>query len=202
MSIRYYLSGVVGDGQSPATGFRPRAHELLPGVEVHWIDGRPDVTVATGSMFAWADVTVPEHQSLVADAAITYLPFEDFGGNVLELTHAVSQIAAANRTAIESLLDGLHIPTDDFVGTDLIRKVVRRIALRFLVRQLLGSILDFAESLGTLVASVPAQRRAAINTRLAEVGFDMSLIFGTDTIGVALRKLFIQSNKYLKTILD
>lgn len=201
MSIRYYISDVIGAGV-PGNGYRPKLSQLVPGVHYSFVDGRTDLASTNGKMFVWADVTVPEHATIVADSGITYIPLEDSGGNVLELTNTVSQISAANRTTIETILEGLHIPTDDFVGGDLCRKVVKRIALRFLVRQLLRAALDFTEGLDSLVSSIPAGRRSNINTRLVEVGFDTSLIFGTDTIRQAIRKLLVQANKYLKTILD
>lgn len=200
MTIRYYISGFVGNG-TILNPYRPRMRQLLPGVEVSIVDGRINPNSATGRCLAWADVTVPQHATLIADSAITYIPLEDADGNVLTLEDTVSEISAANRTTIETGLEALHIPTDDFVGDDLCRKVVRRIALRFQARLLLAA-LDFDEGLDTTVASIPAGRRSNINTRLTEVGFDTSLIFGTDTIREALRKLFIQANRFLQAIID
>lgn len=200
MAIRYYISDVVGAG-TLLNPFRSRVAQLLPGVEVSAVDGRADPTVTTGKMFVWSDVTVPEHAVLVADPGVTYLPLESGSGQVLDLANTVSEVSAANRNTVNTILEGLHIPTDDFVGDDLLRKVVRRVALRFLARQLLAA-LDFTEGLNTLVSDIPGARRSAINTRLTEVGFDTSLIFGTDTIRQALRKLFIQANKFLRTLLD
>ena len=201
MATRYYLCTVSGIG-TINDPFRPRLADLLAGGNWSGIDGRADSTVAAGRMLAWADVDDATHATVNADPGITYCPFEDAAGNVLGLDDTLAQITAAKRTQIANFLEAQHIPTDDLTGTDTIRTLLKRVVKRWVgLRQLFGAD-DWTEGLDTLVSAVPAAKRNRINNRLTALGFDTSVIQGTDTIRQALKKLMAQAVRYLQTNWD
>jgi hypothetical protein len=192
MSVRYYLSAVIGDGLSPATAFRPALTDSAPGVSWGVTDGRADAaTTAPGVMLVIADVSAAQHTALVADARITYLPFEDALGNLLTLADAIGSVSAANRTLCQNALEAQNVPMQGLTLSNTLADLVRRCVRRFLLRQLLTSD-DFTQGLDTLVSAMPATQRQHIAAKLQAYGFDTSVIAGTDTIREALRKLAAQ----------
>lgn len=183
---RLYISGVVGDGLSKATAFRP----ALSSVVAFWVysDGRVDPASSVGRVLVEVDVTPAQHTAIVALAAVTYLPFEGASGPLDYNTAVIGDVTAANRTALRTRLEAWHVSTIDLSLQTPLREVVRRIRRRLILRQLLGAD-DYTEGLDTLVSALTATRRTRLRDRLLAIGFDVSDIQGTDTIREALRKL-------------
>jgi hypothetical protein len=188
VAIRFYLSDFVDRG--PPLGFCPAVSLVARNWAI--VDGRVNPVLAAGRCMVEADVTPAQHTSIIADARNTYLPFEDATGRVLLPGEPLSAISAANRTLIRSRMEAQHVPDDGIQGTDTVRSLVRRIARRFLLRQLLGAD-DLTEGLDTLISAIPALRRQAIRTNLLAGGVDFDTVVGTDTIRQAIRKL-VQQN--------
>lgn len=197
MATRYYVCIVSGTGTF-TDSFRPRLADLIPGTAWAAADGRADPTGAAQYLLAWADVTPAQHAILIADAGITYIPFEDGSGNVLGLVNTVGDLAAANRTAINTALENRNIPTDDFTLATTLQAVLARVLKRFNLRALLAAN-DYTTGLDTTISSLSPAQRQAINNRLTGLGFDTSVIKNSDTIRAALKKLFVQAVPYMLT---
>ena len=196
MTWRAYFSQVVAPtpGNPVSDSYRPAIMVIVPGLAWKGVDGRTSPT-ASGvgqEMFCVADVTPAQHATLIADARITYLPIEGSGGVVLPFTDPVSNITAANRTTIRTLLANRHIPDDGIQLNDLIRATLRRIALRFVLREILRAD-DLTEGLDTLVSAIAAVRRQAIRAKLVARGIDFDTVVGTDTVREAIVKLVSQN---------
>lgn len=200
MAVRYYICTTSGTG-TLADPFRPRLRDLFAG-KFAAVDARPNPAAATGKMLAWADVTPAQHATIAADPGVTYCPFEDGAGNVLGLDNTLAQIDATKRNQIAAFLESNHVPTDDLVGSDTIGALMRRAVRRFAgLRQLLNAD-DWTEGLDTLVSAMNAAKRTRIANRLTALGFDTSVISGTDTIRGAMKKLMAQAVKYTRTHWD
>lgn len=194
MAQRYYFSTVVQQ-TDPIWGaiFRAAFVEVLPGKDYTVIiDARRDIMAATGVLFITADVTDAEHATLSGDARITVVPFETNAGVALPLTATIGDVPNAKRTAMRTRLDANHIPTSDLTNADLLRVVVRRIVRRLRLREKLQGD-DWSEGLDTLVSAVPAAKRTRIADKLQSLGYDTSVIVGSDTVREALRKLVSQN---------
>lgn len=199
MATRFYICDVDGTGAF-ATPFKPRLASLISG---NWaaFDARPDAAAAAGKILAYADVTPAQHTTIVADAGVTYVPFEDAGGNPKTLKDYVGDVSAANRTLISNRLEAQGVPTDDFSLANTIGAVVRRAIKRFALRQLLKSD-DWTESLDSLVSAMDPQKRTRIANTLTAKGFDTSVIQGADTIRAAIRKIVGQNVAAIRNFLD
>jgi hypothetical protein len=149
-------------------------------------------------MFVIADVTLAQHTTLLADAAVTYLPFEDAVGALVGFGGTLAEVSAANRTLIQTELEARHIPLDGLTGSHTVRDVAIRIIRRFLCRSFLGPD-DWTEALDTLVSAIPAVKRQAIATKLQSAGYDTSTIQGSDTVREAIRKVVVQTVRLSRT---
>lgn len=196
MARRAYFSQVVAPLGTvpPLNSYRPALLVLLPSVAWKGVDGRssPTGTGPGNEMFCIADVTAAQHSTLIADARITYLPIENGSGQLVPFTDPISAISTANRTTIRSRLEARHIPDDGIQLTDAIGLTLRRIALRFLLREILRAD-DLAEGLDTLVSAIPSARRQAIRAALVARGIDFDSVLGTDTIRQAIVKIVTQN---------
>lgn len=197
--IRAYFSTFAGTG-AITNPFRTVLLSLLPNQPnrfVWFVDGRPNQALLAGQAFVVVDVSNAEHGTLIANAGVTYLPFEATGSVPLELDAQLSQVTLANRTTIRNHLATRHIPDDGIQLTDSLRETLRRVARRFLLRTILGPD-DFTEGLDTLVSAVPVVRRQAIRTRLVAMGIDFDGILGSDTIRIAIRKIVTQNARVFR----
>lgn len=195
MPLRAYFSQVVAPqaGNLVTNSYRPALMVLVPSVSWQGVDGR---TSPTGSgvgqeYFCIADVTPAQHTTLVADARITYLPIEN-AGVLVSWDGPISSIGAANRTTIRTRCEARHIPDDGIRGTDTILSLIRRITVRFLLRDILRGD-DLTEGLDTLISAIPVARRQAIRAKLVARGIDFDGVLGTDTIREAIRKIVTQN---------
>lgn len=191
MTIRAYLSGFVGNGLSPATAFRPALFDLAPGTVKDFCDGRSNRQGTAGVALVVADVSSAQHALLIADARITYLPFERSDGSVVPPDGTIGEVSQGNRTTLRGIADTHHIPIQGIGLGDTVREALRLFKRRFILRYLLG-VDDWTELLDSLVSSIAAAKRQRIATRLQSLGFDTSAIQGSDTVREALRKLASQ----------
>ena len=187
MAWRGYFTTCLGAG-TPADPFRGRV--TLAGAIT--VDARASSTVQAGEMFVVVNVTPAEHTTLLGTAGVTYLNLEDLAGTPVPPAGTLGDVSAANRTAARTMLDARHIPYDDLTAQDTVRMLWRRIAMRCVVRQILGAN-DYTEGLDTLVSAIPAAKRQAIRAALEARGFnvDGAGILGTDTVRQALIKTII-----------
>lgn len=197
MAWRAYFSRWVAPqaGTVATNTYRPAILILAPIVKRRGcVDGRssPTGSGVGQEMFCVADVTPAQHAALIADVRITYLPIEDAGGQVVPFTEPVSAISAANRTTIRTLLANRHIPDDGIQLSDPIRATLRRIALRFILRDILRAD-DLTEGLDTLVSAIPLAKRQAIRAKLVARDIDFDGVLGSDTIRQALVKIVSQN---------
>ncbi len=200
MAERFYLADVVGSG-TLADPWRPAVADIVGSVVWRTLAELRAVDGPGGRIAVWCpDVSDADHATLAADGRITYVPFEDANGAVLNVLAAtIGDVSAANRTAIGTRLDAAGIPTADFTLADLLRKVLARVVRRSRVRRILG-VNDFTEGLDTLVSAMTALRRNTIAAILDAIGFDTSVIHPTDTIRQALQKLLVQEPVVQKVV--
>lgn len=192
MTLRWYASKLNGTGTF-ADPFRSVLLDLVTVPSVFLVvDGRASMTTAAGFFLLGVDVTDAQHATLIASAAITYLPFEDASGAVVQYSQPISAVSPANQSTVQTLLEGQNIPCQGLLQTDLVRKLLWRAIRRFLLRQLLQAD-DFTQGLDTLVSAVSAAQRQNISATLTAWGFDTSVIVGADTIRQALVKLAQQA---------
>lgn len=189
--IRYYLSDVQS---APFLGFHPVLHGLVPTVRWSAVDGRANPTLAAGKMLVRADVTQAQHNTLVADARITFLPFLRADGTDVPLSAPLSDVSLANRNTLTSIADSFNVPIQG-LGGGTVGQALRRFMRRFLIRQILRAN-DFTEGLDTLVSAIPLAKRQAIASALQARGFDTSVIVGSDTVREAIRKLLEQNIRF------
>ena len=193
MMLRFYICDYIDVGTPPAIQFEPASTAHIPlHRNLFSIAGRSDFTV-TGKVMVGIDVVDTEHVALNADPLIRYIPFEDAGGVPLGLSDPISQVSAANRALISNALESRGVPADDFTGSTRMAEVIRRIAERFLLRQVLRG--DDFGNLDETWASLPAARKQAIKDRLQAIG--------VDTFGAAgsardvIREVLSRPNKFL-----
>jgi hypothetical protein len=196
MAIRYYIAPLIGAG-TQSNPLRPATTAVA--VDFDADDGRSDDTVVAGRMLVKMDVTPAQHSQIIAIAGVTYIPLEDVVGNVLSLNDPISALDPAKRAAMRNALEAQHVDTDDLQLTDPIGIIIRRIKLRFKLRNAVLRVLDFTEGLDTTIADIPAARRQNITARLQLFGFDTSVLQVTDTIREALRKLWAQNRNAITT---
>lgn len=194
MPLRLYFVTISGTGTA-ADAFRPVARL---GVQRDACDARANPGTASGEMALVLNTDATEHASMLATVGVTYPPFEDALGVALLPGQATGDVSAANRTTITTQFDARHIPIQDLVGSDPIRKAWRRAFVRFLCRQLLGPD-DWTEGFDTLVSAIPVAKRTAIRDKLTAAGYDMSTIAGSDTIREAIRKVCAQQIRMSRT---
>lgn len=197
MAHRAYFSQWVAPqaGTRFTNTYRPAI--ILLGVRLelrHCVDGRSSPTGAGPGqeMFCIADVTNGQHAILAGDPRVTYLPIEDASGLPVGLRQPVGAVAPANRLAIRNLLAARHIPDDGIQVDDSIAAILRRVALRFVVRDILRAD-DMTEGLDTLISAIPAAKRLRIRTALEAREIDFSEVLGTDTVREALVKIVSQN---------
>lgn len=197
MTMRLYFAQPVGDGRSEATAYRPATRAILPSeeasVRMRWWDGRPNGNTTLGTFLVAFNGTDAEHALLVADPRVTYLPIEDALGNPLSLADPIGDIPLAKRNVISAACEVHHVPLAGLKGSDPIRFLVRRIRIRFLMRDILRS-LDLTEGLDTLISAIPVARRQAITARLTESGFSSrdAGVLGSDTVQEAIVKMILE----------
>jgi len=192
--LRFYFSQIVGSGATE-DGFRAAAADVLvaSGEPVNYgvDDLRVDETNAAGWMIVWADVSATQHALLVADARVSYMPFEDALGNPLGPNDLVGLIPEATRDVIRARLESRHVPMDGIVLTDPIRRVVARIIRRVRIRRALRAD-DISEGLDLQIRDIPSAKRSRISSALLAAGYDSTAYSNTTTIREALRRLIVQ----------
>lgn len=191
--VRYYLTTLAVHAPSGYVCPPPVFVAVVPGPSgqrYRAVDLRPDPALLAGEWLVECDPTPAEHAAILATAGVTYLPFEDATGTtVTALT--LGDVSPANRATLNTIADARHIPAGDFTLADSCRRVVRRFIRRALLRQVLGAN-DWTEVLTSLVSAMSAPKRNAINATLTALGFDTSVVNGSDTIRQAMRKLVSQ----------
>lgn len=197
--MRVYLSEIIGTGTIDDPYRTAIADHILRSNSWADIDGRTDMTTANGEMFTFVfNPTQAEHDLIVADSRIKYLPLEDNAGQVLGLNDAVGDIKQNKRVTIKTELENRHIPFDDIQLTDTIRSALKRIIKRFLLRQILKDY-DVSEHFDTLLSSIAVAKRQSIAQKLEALGFDTSGLIGSMTVKEALKALMAQNNKWIRT---
>ena len=195
MPLRAYFSQVVAPqaGTMIQNSYRPALMVVVPGLSWRGVDGRssPTGSGTNQEMFCLADVTPAQHSLLVADPRIAYLPIEN-AGVLVPFSDPISGISPANRTTIRALLEARHIPDDGLQLSDPINRTLRRIALRFVLRDILRAD-DLTEGLDTLISALPAVRRQAIRAKLVARGIEFDGVVGSDTIRQAIVKIVSQN---------
>jgi len=168
--LKFYFSEFIGAGtdQDP---FIPAAWDSAP---LSYHDGREYPEIEDGWCVCWGNPNAVQHANLLADARVTYLPFEDSGGLDVDLDSPISDVTAANRATIVAELESRHIPSNGFTATDTVRHVVKTLDRRIRVREILLYV-DFGRQLlsGT-VGDIPALQRKALKRRLTNAGYDLS----------------------------
>lgn len=194
--IRFYLSDVA---TAPFLGFYPVLHSIVPGVRWSACDGRPSSSATLGKMLVMADVTNVQHAALLADARITYFPFERADGSVVGRTELIGEVSLANRTALRAIADAHHVPLQGITLQHTVNEALGLFRRRYLIRQILRAN-DFSEGLDTLVSAVPLAKRQAIAAALQAQGFDTSVIVGSDTVREAIRRLAVQNIPFFQGV--
>lgn len=187
MAYRYYITELeMVDGV-----IRSALATHTPYVDMY-ADGRVDGNTPGDICLVGAEITDAAHALAQADPRVRYIPLEASNGAVVAATQPVGDVSAANRTAIRTRLEAHHVPLHDLALDSTVSKVLARIAWRLRVRAVELRDLDWWEGLDTTLSTIPAARRQAIADRLAEVGYDTSVLLATDTIREAMRKLSLQ----------
>lgn len=202
--IRAYLSDfVAGAAVAGGVPFVSVFATLVPSSTIrHFADGRVNPAAIGGKCFIVADVSPAQHAAASADARVTYLPFQDAGGNPLGPRATLNQISAPNRATLRTIAEAQHIPIDDLGANHTVLDAWRRFAWRFAMRGLLGALLDWTEGLDSAVSAIAAARRQELAARLRAFGFEPNVIdVPNDTVRQALIKLLHQ-NAFLQPITE
>lgn len=188
MAKRFYFCSILGAG----TDTNPyRCFFQDKKITMNILDMRAYPQVDDGFMVAWGNISDADHALAVADASVTYLPFENASGVVQPLTNALSSVSAANRTKIQAAFTAHGIPVTGITLTWTIAQVLQ-LARRRMMLGLLLSALDFDEPDQPLSA-MPRIRLKAIRRALENHGFDTSGITQIMTQAEAIATLSQQS---------
>ena len=203
MSFRFYLCPVVVVETTYDKEVYPLAATLLSdGTNWLAIDGRSDARSLRGEMLVQvSNISDLDHAKLLADPRITYIPLEDSLGEPVEIAAKFDSVTTLNRDATRTRLRARHIPVSGLNMDRDTKQVPLRIVRRFLLRSLLGS-LDFVEPLGSDYAGIAPERRAALEDRLLQLGYNLDDIQPSDTVETVIRKLLDQNNPWNRTHLD
>jgi hypothetical protein len=197
VALRLYFVTLTGTG-TPSDAFRLVARQ---GSQFDGCDARPDQALQAGEFALLLDGTASDHTTMLGSAGVTYLPCEDAGGALVGPLGTIASISAANRTTIQTLCEGRHIPVAWVTGATLVKTLWRFIEVRAVLRQLLTTD-DWTELLDSLVSAMNAQKRSNIAAKLQAAGFDTSGIQGSDTIRQAIFKIAVQAVRMSRTGAD
>jgi len=188
--MRFYLSKLTGSGIE-SDKYRPMVDNYIK----KWraIDGRKDPTTGAGRVFVECSPTDAEHQAIIADPGITYIPIEGAGGVELSKNDPLSSIQ--NRVALITALEARGIPLDGLVGTDPVKRLMRRIIRKYLIRQMLKGD-DFGNALD---ADEAPQKLLRIKALLEAQGFTVPADLTPRKLIRAIRR---QANSRLRTQYD
>jgi hypothetical protein len=190
MTVKYYLA--------PYLTISLNGRDVLASKTMLYRVGSSRHSVAKIGDRSWCiarvDATDAEHVNIEADAQITLIPFIDNGGNYLPSSATVSQVSAANRTAISNFLETRNIPTDWISGATPINRVLKFVIVWLNLSHSGALGTDFMNdfSLSQTVANIPAARRNRIKAWMDSRGIDTSDFTGSMTIRQVMRRLVEQ----------
>lgn len=199
---RWYFTDLVGTGLMIVDPYRSAITAILPGRNYRVIeDARSVLPIAvgpaTGRVFVEAKNLVgPDHDLMVADSRVTYIPLRRANDTPLQLGETLSLMSAPDRATLTTVLEAQHIPTHDFTNSTTCQDVLRRIVRRLRIRRRLGAD-DIIEGLDTTVGLITVLRSNAITSKLTSDGFSFDGITTATTIRSALVTLQNQNNQYL-----
>lgn len=199
---RWYFTDLVGTGLMIVDPYRSAITAILPGRNYRVIeDARSVLPIAvgpaTGRVFVEAKNQVgPDHDLMVADSRVTYIPLRRADDTPLQLGETLSLMSAPDRATLTTVLEAQHIPTHDFTNSTTCQDVLRQIVRRLRIRRRLGAD-DVIEGLDTTVGQITVLRSNAITSKLTADGFSFDGITTATTIRSALVTLQNQNNQYL-----
>ena len=127
--------------------------------------GEPDCE-RLGKCLVYSDNTDAEHEALLADSRIKYIPLENKAGKQIIARAKLSDLPHANFMKCGDIMEGLcHTPANRVFKNDSAIGPVRTIAKRFMLRQRLLDD-DFVESLDAPIGDLQAYKVDAIKARL------------------------------------
>lgn len=190
MPTRFYLSGFSGTG-THADPYICIA-TTLQSSHVDFIDCRPYPEINQGVSLAWTINTDAEHVALIANSAITYLPFESLVGPIA-LTDLIGTVTSANISMIKSIVESHGVPTDNMALTMSLQTIAQMLCRWCLLGQRLRYLgIHDLVSMSQTIGDLPADRRSATVKRLTAAGLNVSGITSTTTIRAALLNLMSQ----------
>lgn len=198
---RWYFCDLIGTGQMMVNPYRAAISSILPNRAYRVIeDARSTlptvVGTASGRVFIESNLIGPDHDLMIADSRVTYIPLRRADDTPLQLSEAISLLSASDRTSLTTVLEAQHVPTNNFTGATTCREVLRQIVHRLRIRRRLGSD-DIVEGLDTTVGQLTIARSNAVTTKLQADSFNIAAITTATLIRNALIDLQNQSNQYL-----
>lgn len=187
MAKRIYFCSLLGTG-TDADAYR--SWFQANNIAMTQLDMRPYTVIEDGYIVAWGEISDANHVLAVADPSVTYLPFEDAGGNVLPFTATLSDIPAAKRKIITNAFTARGIPTTGITLSWTIGQALRLLRRRMHLGLLLSN-LDF-DAPDALLNTMPPLLLKAIKRWLQNHGFDVSGLVGTMTEAQAIDYLAAQ----------
>lgn len=180
MALRFYVVPKTGDGQTPATGFRPKYIADL-GVSYSAMDYGLEDTFLVG-----VNVTGAQHTTLAANLDVIAIP--------LALD---DQIGLTALSTVKNRLESLNVPSDWVQQTHTYRDVIRIVGklFQFMQRFHARQVRRFFESgitLDTRVNQLTAPQRNALTDAASSLNLDTSVVTNTMPLRQALRLLIQQ----------
>lgn len=177
MAIRFYLAPKQGDGLSPTTGFRP---QTIPELGVVWRGmryGRENMYLVA------ADVTNGQHNTIIANTAITAIP-QNIDAN----------ITAGALTAVKNALEAMTFPAEWVTTAFTYRQVLSLVGKLCLFMQRFDgrqrrAFFEAGITLDTTLGELTTGQRAALLDAATSLGIDTSAATGSATIRQALHVL-------------
>jgi len=189
MAKRFYFCAFLGDG-TEENPYRTKFQDMgVPGLK--YLDMRAYPQIEDGYMVVWGEISDADHATAILDASVTYLPFEDAGGDVLPLSSAISNIPAAKRNLITNAFSARGITTTGITLSWTIAQVLQLMRRRMMLGLLLSN-LDFDDH-SIVISAMPPLRLKAAKRALTNSGLDVSGIVGTMTVSEAVANLASQA---------
>lgn len=196
MTIRTYISEFIAVGNKDGRDIQTSVvKNIVNDAKVLMLDGGSSNVNLSRSVLCRSDLKAAQHQILNSDIRVRYLPFEEAGtGRPLGLDESTNLMAQIDIDRVVSRCEAVGIPLHDFAGKT-VKQVFRRIVRRLILRAFLGPD-DFVEGLDTTWGTLSSARRTLIRDRLREIGVDMTVVNGPDTIRVVQQKILDQDISY------
>lgn len=198
--MRFYFSQFTGDGVT--THYSVPMHPTQEGQvssPYNLIDTRIYPELADEYAFVWTNNTDAEHQALLTNPLVIYLPFEDVNGVIVPLDSPVSEVTSTNWEAIQATLTTQDILLDGVTTSWTVRQVIDRVIRCSIIRNMMFHI-DLVD-LSLPVSTMPANTFKAAAKRLSIRGFDISAATPTTSLHDVVLSLVTQPamDNYLTT---